>query len=646
MLLKRQKKIIQYLYNKKSWVTANELAKVFDVSSRTIRTDILGIKDSLKDDNISSSKIQGYCLNMEETDYLNLMSENNISYPTERTMYILKKLIVYEKGINLFDLAYELFVSESTLLSDINQLKNTIENTKIFDYQIKKDGEILYLEGDKTKKDKLFVEMVRNLSPNIDREDLNKIFSDFDVIKVMDLIINTLQSLNYTSRYVSLIDLVLYISLILQRSILNVNICNSSIDMDIISLKEYNIAFEIIEKIRINFKTNIPDDEILFLAYNISGATELDLQEKKIKESNIESDPLYSVICDIFNEIHKEFFIDFTLDHDMKKDLTIHAKLALMRTEIGIRINNPLKEYMRNEYPFLFDIAIFLSKRLYDHVGILLNQEEISFFVAYLGVSLEKIKKVAFLKNKLTILLIIFEGKATLNHISRKILNIFPSQDIEIYSISSVYEIEKLKGFPLSFDIFVSTSKVTMLPFKEDLIIHPSFNIVDEFNIRNIINLKLSDLKLLNFEAMFSHFFNSNFFITNLNAESKEDALNYLCEDLKNKNFVDDSYIESVFERENLISTALNTGIALPHSTNVRALKTIIYVAILKKPINWCGNKVKAILLFSIDSEDIYRLSIIYEYIVKLATIQSNVDDLYKCKDFCEFKDLLYKAYL
>lgn len=50
-----------------------------------------------------------------------------------------------------------------------------------------------------------------------------------------------------------------------------------------------------------------------------------------------------------------------------------------------------------------------------------------------------------------------------------------------------------------------------------------------------------------------------------------------LCRQLQDEGFVDAEFLDSVVEREAIVSTMLGDGIALPHSLGLLAKKTVVY---------------------------------------------------------------------
>lgn len=128
---RRYREILNIILNTDGYITGNELARLCNVSIRTIRRDIKEINVLLKEYNMEvySSIKKGYFLNKEDKasfkkqniirkvlDYEYIMETPNS--PRDRRMYILLKLMTKE-GISVEELAESLYVSAATINNDI-----------------------------------------------------------------------------------------------------------------------------------------------------------------------------------------------------------------------------------------------------------------------------------------------------------------------------------------------------------------------------------------------------------------------------------------------------------------------------------------------------------------------------------------------
>ena len=128
---RRYRDILSIILNTDECITGNELARLCNVTIRTIRQDIKEINVLLKEYNveIDSSVKKGYFLNKKNKE---ILKKNNIirkvldyeyiietpNLPIDRQMYILLKLTT-KKYITVEELAESLYVSAATINNDI-----------------------------------------------------------------------------------------------------------------------------------------------------------------------------------------------------------------------------------------------------------------------------------------------------------------------------------------------------------------------------------------------------------------------------------------------------------------------------------------------------------------------------------------------
>ena len=154
MINQRELKIINFLTNKDHYITGNKISSFIGISSKTLRVDIKDINQKLKRTNaeIICVKGRGYILNVIDKNALNIelakLSEEKVDInnfiPTtsdSRVTYIIKKLLTLElkenKGINHSKLCDELYISLTTLKSDLKIVKKKLHE---FNIDLLKDG--------------------------------------------------------------------------------------------------------------------------------------------------------------------------------------------------------------------------------------------------------------------------------------------------------------------------------------------------------------------------------------------------------------------------------------------------------------------------------------------------------------------------
>lgn len=637
----RQRRLLMYLATSDDWMTGKELAKLMDVSDRTIRTDIDAIKKILLTGIIYTSKQKGYRLNRDHA--ADAIESEGIYLPQQRIVFMAVKIIVHKEGVDIFDLAEKMFVSESTIATDLAMLRKEVLKINL-DISIDREGDVIRLNGGLHQKNQLLIHLIKDYSGVEKIEHTQRYFEFIDVQQIVSDTITILIEENYFSRYLSLRDLMITIFHICETSILEKKIhINSDLDM---RYQENQMVMRIISYLEAKLNIDIPVSYQRLIIETIYNAQEMVDYERIDEDNGIVSEQISKTLHEILNEVHEIYGLDFNKMIHLISDLKKHIRIAIERTRKGIRIRNPIKEKMKQEYPFLFDIGFYISKRIMQSVGIEFNSDEVSFIVCHLAEAYEEIQEMGKSKNKVKILLIAFEGKAVLKYIRRNIPILKDQEFLDLSEAISLSELHDYKSRGTTFDLIISTSLAQTDAYKPDLIIRPNIRSVDEFNITSWVHKEIDHLKRMNFSKFITSFFREDLFEMNVNVCDAKEYIESSVRLLSDKSIVPEQFLSSVLERERLISTAMPSQIALPHATSVNAHQSAVLVSIFQKPVIWGDSIVKTAMLFAIAKSDIPELNRFYAFISRFIMEKENIDRMCKCNSFNEFVSLLFNTYM
>ena len=158
----------------------------------------------------------------------------------------------------------------------------------------------------------------------------------------------------------------------------------------------------------------------------------------------------------------------------------------------------------------------------------------------------------------------------------------------------------------------------------------------------NISNLKENEKKFHSKKyqktSLLKSFLDPVFMFTNQSFASKEQVLTFLANFYLKKDFVTVSFKESLFQREELGSTGLKTGIAIPHADPHTVKKTKLAFVTLENPIQWGDTKIQFVVLLAIAEKNMTEakelIASIYDLFHSVEEIQwlvesNNQEELY-----------------
>jgi len=121
----------------------------------------------------------------------------------------------------------------------------------------------------------------------------------------------------------------------------------------------------------------------------------------------------------------------------------------------------------------------------------------------------------------------------------------------------------------------------------------------------------------------------------------KNQAITSLCQEVYDLGYVEGDFIDEVFERELLSSTAFSNQLAIPHAINQNAKHSFFSIVLNDKPMQWDKHMVNIICLFCIRKNERKEFGIVFEKIINVFSSLDNVMKLKAANDYSEFIQVL-----
>ncbi|OPJ62580.1 BglG family transcription antiterminator [Clostridium oryzae] len=565
-------KVLNYLQNQDDWTTSLQLSLKLNVSLRSIKNYISEVKKENPDLIISSRN--GYKVNKPEVQIF-LKAANSLipQTPEERIDYIIIKLVkIAEKSIDIYELSQEIYVSEATLKADLHKVKSKCYK---FDLTLIVSGDNVYLEGlEKNKRRIINSIMYEKLNNNpLDINTIQNAFVDYDIEEIEAIILSEFKKYHYYINSYSLMNLVLHVVISIDR--VKHNYIYDYIEENskmLIKQHEYEIACDIAGELEKAYDIKYNENEIYELSLLIiSHATNIDYE----KGNNPNIDQLVGEECmklvnDLTQEIRSEYYIDFNQPEFLVR-FALHIKNLLIRIKSKHYSKNPLKDSIKNSYPFIYNCAVNISYIIKTYTGSPINEDEIAYITLHIGSALVNQKN---LETKITCA-ILFPQYYDLDIKLAESLSSLFSDSLLIKNI--VTKEKQLQN--INVDFIISTvrfTNFTTLPF---VIINTFLTERD----RKLISNKIEEVKKhkhkLQFLGNLHSIFNKSLFQKDREFQNEKEAIDFMCSEMEAQGYINPYFKQEVFEREAMSSTAFN-GIAIPHSMHMNAIRTGMFVVV------------------------------------------------------------------
>ncbi len=648
-LIGRQVKILRYLKNKDTFVKGSELAKVFGVTDRTIRNDISAIKDVYGENIIDAIRTKGYKYNSEVDIHNTFFYDIDITDSGNRIIYILKKLILNPEPVNIFDLSEELSISERSIETDIQRLKKIFNTLSLDSVYIKRFEDNIILSGYENISNNLIYDIIKYTNENLESSEYQKFFTNINIDYLKGFIIGILNDFKYESRYLSLSRFLLDISLIIECNYIYGESYGKKYKefiekyVDEIQGKYTNMALKISTMLYQHFGLNVSQYDINYIAYILYIKGKMEIIEDEIRNENIVKDDFYYFCVNILNKLKNEKGIEFIENDNLTINFIYHLKIAMKRIELGIKLYNPLADKLTKEYTYVIDLAVMVADMIYEEYDIKFDFNEISYIGIYLATAIHNVYDKQKNSDRFKILLYIPEGIGNLNLIHHQIEKLINKSKIIIDGTTNINMIIEAL---LEYDLIITTSNRLNMENNKIHIINKRFDSIEREKIKDIINNEIKLFEQYKIKKICSIFFNENIFMYNIDAKDKYEVIEYMSNVLKENGYVDENFKNYVIEREKIVPTEIETGIALPHSIKNTAYRNGMAIAFLKNSIVWDNYKVKIVFMYANNENYLEYSNIFTLSFVDAVSDPKFIEDIKSCKNLDSFIKLFTEYYI
>lgn len=644
-MITRHQELIKALMQQEEYKPASFFSELLSVSNKTIYGDVKEIEGIIKQfgaeliciprtgilliaDQDQRKKIHDYILN----------DHQNISMSVEyRRIQIVKKLLVNSEVVTLEELSSEFIISKTSLYKDLDFIKNLFESDEI---QTVQDTQGIRVEGSEL----LIQTAIKHFITMYSLQKIEGVSNYEDLLSLLfdELIINQTKQILF-EEYSDLIDQVseyyvrsLYISMVIFFSRVyqkhHMEEDNEFLFNNIRYMETYIITNAICEelKVRINIQFSFEDIEYLcrlLFAHRITSC---------IKES----DKQYSEIVDkLISRMEFIEKVDLSSDNRLRSSLLSHLPAMVLRLKKGIQINNPLLKEIKTQYSKLFSEVWYALSIFEMEYGIILTDDEVSLVLIYFQIALDKVSK------SNNIIIICPYGTSSSQLILSRVKQFLPERDtIEVSTFPKVLK-NKLNNVDLiitPIDIEVENIpcvKVSPLVNNDDLV--QIMNAYTSFVIHKETKRSWSE-RLQNYHAETLYQYISNDKIKlEMELETKEECLDIMISDLEESGFVSEEFRQSIYNREKMGTTSLESGVALPHADPNTIIKPSVSIMTLKRAVRWGDIMVKMIVMIAFSQNEIDQFKDGITEIYQLIEKKEYVDEIVQINDVEEFKNIL-----
>lgn len=625
MLTKRQKEMIQeFERHSPSFLTADHFVEKFQVSMRTVQSDIKKIREYLATTRYAelisvASKgsqliIKDYTTFQVNIQKKEIISESNQS---DRVRKLCVLLLNQKRPINRQKILDQLFIASSTLNMDLKEADKLLSNYQLSVERKRNSG--IFISGNEYDKRKCLLKLGHlDIHQNQSNMETEESFRQ----EIEMVLVSVLLKHHFHISETLFQNLIVHIEMAIKRMKSGFYIGSDEFggitDFD----SEMEVSTEIFQRLAERSYFKVSQEEILNLAIYIKGKSDYENDDYISEEVN-------TFILHALKEINEKFDIDFRQEIDLRISLALHLMPLLTRIEYNIQNENKLLDQIKQSFPLGFDIAAYMCMLLQNTIDKKIEEGEIAYLAIYFNQYLAKYNDISGKKR----ILIITSLKRSESILLRQRFATWFSNEITILTLVNTHEVGFLDIE--DYDVIFTTEQ-TELTDKMGAILISFFPSEQEYSkIKLAIDGFNDKFEIVNLfdEALFryGHFTN------------KKEVLDKICSISVSK--VGDKVFqlrEAVELREEIGSSYFGNGIALPHPINPILAETFVSVILLKNELDWDsdGNKVHLVMLVAIEKNNA-KVFQLWNYLAKIIQEKGFVDRVIKNPTFENFRENL-----
>ena len=612
-------------------ITVSALSARLGVSERTIRNDIRQINEELKDCAVIDGVQGKYSLRIFQMERFReqlstmMQADDFLNSSRYRMEYVFGRLMRSEEPLLTDELAYEMNVGRTTLMSDLKKLREEIEP-----YQLKiigKTSKGLMLHGTETEIRRYVLDCV-----------YTSIYRDYpldeEIVQEMRQMLEQHgfeKSVRDTfEQFVTLmLDRFLtghYIGLLPQRY------------YNLTARAEFGMVDQMVDRFSQILHIRIPIEEKLFVFLPIAGMrTPADIQDMRSIELDEHVRPLMQ---HILRQIKAE--MDITIrSGEFTEEFLYHLMFMVNRLRFHVPLKNPMLEDLREKYPLAYQMAGIAARVVSEEYQLEVTEDERGYLASYFGVFLTEVD----LQQEKTfrVAVVCGTGRVTARLVAVQLKKILDSSaEMQLFADEKV-STELLN----TFDIVLTTVELPCSCDRPVIRIHEIFN--DRELLHKIEKAKYWDQIAVpvldnNWFVMTGLLDESRFFV--LKETDYPSAVAHMVSSLTESGQVDDRFAQRLEEREKKGTMVFDHAVAIPHSVQYASDKLMLSIGVFPEAVQYGDHEIRVIFLIGLPSQveaEDNLLIRVYDEMIQIAKDEEMLDKIASADSFSALLRVLYR---
>ncbi|MFP5289484.1 MAG: BglG family transcription antiterminator [Actinomycetes bacterium] len=605
--------------------TATELAERLGVTTRSVRSYVAAAKTAAHPLVIVTASTSGYRLNREA--YAEFLAAGRgrgsaAETPQARVHHLVRRLTDADGGLDAYELAESLYVSDSTLEADLRKVKALAEESGA---SLTRRGSTIALVGSEAASRRLLSRLLQSESAQGVLE-LDAIEGEFGIDGLGAFKTELIQALDADGFFINeygIDAVILHVAIAVERARRELHLpptATAATDAAPINAALHRLIpdhFDVaVTEADVEYLARLLTTRVIAPGAGAEGAPHVD-------EADLET------VRRIVDLVAEEYLVDFRDDAFIAR-LALHLGNLVTRAREDARSRNPLARSIKSSYPLIFDIAVFIASIVQRERGITVDDDEISYIALHLGSHLERVAR----REERVTGTIICPSYYDLHAILRSRIERELGADLSIEFVVTRTDVDPRE---LTSDLVISTIPSPAL--REGVVVVQPFLTDDDIDaIRSAISRVRRQRRRQRITDDLLEYFDAELFFPEPPGDDPESIIRGLGASLVAAGIVDDRYVEGALERERMSSTAFSETLAMPHAMGLSAARTAIALALCPTPVAWGDARVSVVALIAFSPEGRARFQPLFDQFVDVFASRREVGELVRVgDDFASF---------
>ncbi|UNK71948.1 PRD domain-containing protein [Microbacterium sp. H1-D42] len=632
MSRQRQDQLLGLLLRQDSWSTASGLADQLGVTPRSIRSYVAGLNARVPTADAVESGPAGY--RPGPGAGVALDAAGAAGTPRARLHRLVRTLIDEADGVDVYDTALALHVSETTLENDLARVRALLDGSPV---RLERDRDQVRLRGDEQSLRRLLSRLAQ------DEMDVGPLRADAlqralapetvpagAVGPFKSALVAELGALGYYVNELAISDVLLHITIAAERVAAGRALEARTVAADdavaavgtaIAGLAQQHFGVVLGEGDREHLaglvltRVVAPGDHA-----RRSTAPPVDPAVAEAVRAEIE-------------QAASDYQVDL-IDDAFLLRLTLHVQNLLQRSQQQAWTRNPLTRSLKSSYPMIFEVAVSIASGLHDRLGVPLQEDEIAYIAMHVGGRLERSRAA----DAILTATIVCPGYQELQELLRSSVDRSLGRLIEVVRVETSVDPD---GSALDTDLVLST--VPLAGADERIVrIQPFLSDGDVERVQQAAGRIRRARRLRRLRDELQRYFSADAFLVPLPDAGEERIIRLLGATLTASDLIGEDYVENTIARERMSSTAFTDALAVPHALQMSAQRTAIAIGIADGSVAWGSGRVQVVALAAFSDSDREAFQTVFEQLVEVFSEPGSVHRIVRrSTDFESFLDEL-----